>query len=139
MEIRKYNKKDNEQVKQLINKTLWEIFDSKPSKLEDLNDMGKNFEIFLVAEHQNKIIGTIALKRKGIIKRMYIYKKYRNKGLAKKLYNKIEIFAKKKKIKKLRLSTTPQMKYAINFYTKNGFKKIKENKKTNQVFFEKKL
>jgi N-acetylglutamate synthase-like GNAT family acetyltransferase len=139
MKIRRYESKDKEQIKKLVENILKEIFNSEPRGLEDLSNIKKHFEIFLVAEDKTKIIGTIALRKDVILKRMYVHKNYRNKGLAQKLYDKIEKFTIKKKFKKIKLSTTPQMKFAMSFYKKNGFKKIGKNKKTNQIFFEKKL
>jgi len=140
MKIRKYSKKDKTQVKNLISGILIEIFGECPEKeLNDIEKANKIFDLFLIVEERGNIIGSAGITKEGIIKRMYISKDFRNKGLAKKLYSKLEIFAKEKHLKKIKLSTTSQMKTAINFYMKNGFIKTKEDKEKNQIFFEKLL
>ena len=68
---------------------------------------------------------------------MYVARPYRRRGLGRKLYNISELFAKKQGYKKIILSTTPQMKSAIEFYKKNGFKYYNQNKKRNQLYFRK--
>ena len=138
MKIRKFRKEDEKKVDKLVKNVLFEIFKKRPKKLEKLN----NVKLFLVAEDKKKIVATIALIKKGkdyIVKRLYINKEYRNKGLGQEIYYKIENFAKRAKISKLKLTTTPQMKAAIHFYKKNGFKKTGEDKKINKIFFEKRL
>ena len=140
MRIIKYQEKYKKQVQNLIKEILFEIFgEHELQPFEDFN----SYLVFYIANEKDRIIGTIALKKDGeeigILKRMYLEKKYRKKGLAQKLYNKIENYCKKNKIKYLKLSTTPQMKSAIKFYIKNGFAKKSYNKKTNQIFFEKEL
>jgi len=138
VKIRKFRKEDEKKVDKLVKNVLFEIFHSRPKRLEDLI----NVKLFLVAEDKKKIVATIALVKKGkdyIVKRLYINKKYRNKGLGQEMYNRIEEFARKTKISKLKLTTTPQMKAAIYFYKKNGFKKTGEDKKINKIFFEKRL
>lgn len=147
MKIRNYHKKDKKQVKSLIEKVLFEIFNVKPNsfwELRDLDNIKKNYILFLVAEDKDKIIGTIALmkgenKNQVILKRMYLDKKHRGTGLSQKLYKIIENYCNQKRINKILLSTTPQMKSAIKFYKNLGFIRTKTNKKTNQIFFEKEL
>ena len=125
-------------VDNLVKNVLFEIFDSRPEKIEQLD----NIKLFLVAEDNGKIVATIALIEKNkdfVVKRLYVDKDYRNKGLAQRLYIKIEDFARKNKIKMLKLSTTPKMKSANIFYKKNGFEETSHNKEANQIFFEKTL
>jgi N-acetylglutamate synthase-like GNAT family acetyltransferase len=137
MRIRKFRKGDEKKIKKLIGGILLEIFKKEPKGLEDLDNIKKNYKIFWVVEDKGKIIATAGINRDNIAKRLYIYKKYRKKGLGKKLYYLQESYLKKKGIRKIKLSTTPQMKDAIKFYEKKGFKKIKIDKKKNQIFFEK--
>jgi len=139
MKIIKYRPENKKEVQKLIKTVLFEIFGKhKVPEFEEFDD----YAIFYIVKDKDKIVGSIALKTEkdfGILKRMYIYKLYRNKGLAQKLYNKIEVYAIKNKIKTLKLSTTPQMVNAIKFYKKNGFKKLREKKATNKIFFKKVL
>ena len=139
MKIIKYRPENKKEVQKLIKTVLFEIFGKhKVPEFEEFDD----YAIFYIVKDKDKIVRSIALKTEkdfGILKRMYIYKLYRNKGLAQKLYNKIEVYAIKNKIKTLKLSTTPQMVNAIKFYKKNGFKKLREKKATNKIFFKKVL
>ncbi|MGV8171121.1 MAG: GNAT family N-acetyltransferase [Candidatus Woesearchaeota archaeon] len=139
MKIRKYNPKDREKIKRHIKGILYEIFGKhKVNPFEEF----KKYDLFLVAEEDDKIVATAAVyidKNSGIIKRMYVKRSYRKKGIAQKMYNRIETYSKKRGIKTLKLSTTPQMKDAIKFYKRNGFKKIREDKEANKIFFRKAL
>jgi len=138
IKIRKYIESDIVLVDNLVKNILFEIFNSRPERIEEL----ENIKLFLVVEDGGRVVGTIALIEKSsdfVVKRLYVDKNYRNKGLAQKLYNKVEDFARKNKIKRLKLSTTPEMKSAIAFYNKNGFNEISRNEDKNQIFFEKEL
>ena len=141
VKIRKYKKTDENNVKKLINKCLIEIF-GKPhpeDKWEDFNDYEVNGGKFFLVEDNNAIIGTIAVINKGdygILKRMYIKKEYRGKGIAKLLLDKIIKFS-KNRFKRIELTTTRQMKRALSFYKKNGFKIIK--KSPNSIKFSREL
>jgi len=147
--IRKYKEKDKEQIKELITKTLHEIFNVSPPEnvLEDIErikqEYFENTGIFYVTIKKGKIIGTIAIKKQdnktAKLKRMYVDRDYRKTGIAQKLMKKIFRFCKKKGYEKIILSTCPEMKSAIRFYKKHGFKEVKRNKKKNQIFFEKEL
>ena len=139
MKIVKYRTENKKEVQKLIKTVLFEIFGKH--KLEPFENF-EEYAIFYVLEDKNKIVGSIGLRKdkdSGIVKRMYIYKNYRNKGLAQKLYDKIEVYVRKNKIKTLKLSTTPQMLNAMKFYKKNGYKKVREEKETNKIFFKKVL
>ena len=124
--IRKFKEKDEEQIKSMIKTVLTEIFGNFGiRKWEDFKD----YDIVYIAEDKEKIIGSAALKslenKTGKLKRMYIHKEYRNKGIGKKLLKKIENFAIKNKLNRIVLSTSDiQLKPAFEFYKKNGFKEI---------------
>jgi len=139
MKIVKYRREYEKKVQKLIKTVLFEIFGQH--KLNPFENF-EEYAIFYVTIDKNKVIGSCGLrtdKNLGTVKRMYVYKNYRNRGLAQKMYNKLEVFAKKNKIKVLELSTTPQMINAIRFYKKNGFKKTGKDIKANKIFFRKKL
>ncbi len=141
--IRKYRPTDKKQLINLIKKILQEIFKSKPKKLEIDKQFFAKGGILFVLEHNKKIIGSVGIiKHKpklARLKKTYLQKQFRGTGLAQKLLNKAVNFAKQKGYKKIILSTTSQMKAAIKFYQKHGFKKYKTNKKKNQIFFQKQL
>lgn len=141
--IRKYEEIDKEKVIKLVHEVLFEIFNAEARNIEDLKKIKEEYfekgGIFYVAEDDGKIIGTIAVKRENNIarlKRMFVDKKYRKQKIAQKLLDKTLKFCKSKYYKKIILSTYPQMKTAIEFYKKNGFKEYKRNE---QIFFEKNL
>lgn len=126
MKIRKYQEKDNKQVKEFIETVLTELFGKTIIKeWENFQD----YAIFYIVEDKGKIVGSAALKneRNGIgkLKRMYIDKEDRNKGLGQKLLNNIINFAIKNKFKKLVLSTSTKLEAAFKFYQKNDFRVIK--------------
>ena len=143
MLLRKFENKDRKQVITLIGKILYEIFKAKPKGVELGKGLFKKGGVLYVAEEKGKIIGTIGIRkqigRTARLKKMYIEKSYRGTGLAQKLYNTIESFAKKKRYRKIILSTTPEMKAAIKFYKKQGFVEYMCNKRKNQIFSYKKL
>jgi len=143
MIIHRYKKEDKEQLIKLIEDCLYQIFEVKPKKIELDNGLLEKDGILYVAEDKGKIIGSVGIKRqkRGIarLKKMYVAKNYRKKGLGQKLYDKAESFAEKQGYKNIILSTTSQMKEAIAFYSKNGFKYYRKNKKKNQLFFKKRL
>lgn len=142
--IRRYKQSDKEQIIALAHKIYNEIFSKDAFEIEDLDDIKNEYfnngGIFLVAEDDNKIIGTIgAVKFKGKtvrLRRVYIHPDYRSLGIGKELFNKILRFCKNKKYNRIILSTFKEMKQAIKFYKKNGFS---EFKKTDRIFFEKRI
>ena len=93
----------------------------------------------LLKEHD--IIGTIAIEKQdnniARLKRFYLKKEYRGKGLGNLLYKKAEDYAKSKKISKFILNTTVKNKHAILFFQKHGFL-LKKQKKIS-LFYEKLL
>ncbi len=126
IKIRKYQKKDKNKTKELIVEVFKEFFNKNIiKKWENFED----YSIFYVAEEGNKIIACAALHDdgKGIIKlkRMYMLKEYRGKGIAQKIFDKLLNFAIKSKFNCVRLSTVPEMERAISFYRKNGFVELK--------------
>lgn len=66
-----------------------------------------------------------------------IFKKYRNKGIAKKAIKKLFIFAKKKGAKKIIGISDKDNFASIKLVKRLGYKKVRENKK--EIFWEKVL
>ncbi len=136
MRIRKYQTKDKKKVRKLIYDVLVELFGKHIIKdWENFED----YAIFYVIEYKGKIIGCSALRDNGNgigkLKRMYISKEYRGKGLGQKLFDKILDFATKNNLKKIRLTTEKRLKPSIKFYKKNKFLEIK-NPKIKEWFLE---
>jgi len=82
----------------------------------------------LLAYAGNQAVGCVGLRKisKGIceMKRMYVRKKYRGKGIGKKLANKIIKEARRIGYERMRLDTISTMVEAINLYKSMGFKEI---------------
>lgn len=126
MKIRKYQKKDKIKVGDMILSVLKNIYKNPLPEWEDFS----KYLIFYVAEEKRNIIGTIALKKVdndwAKLKRMYVKKEFQNKGIGGKLLEKVITLAKKKGFKKIILTTYPEMKKAVPFYKKRGFKVVKK-------------
>jgi N-acetylglutamate synthase-like GNAT family acetyltransferase len=140
IKIREYQEKDKGQVKELIKTILKEIFKKEPRKLEDLDDIKTNYDLFLIAKDGNKIVGTVGIMSKnnlGLLRRMFVKKEYRRGGIAQRLYDEVERYCKKSELKSIMLSTNAKMKIAINFYRKNSF--IVERVKKDRIFMKKNL
>lgn len=81
---------------------------------------GGNF--WIAVNEEDEIVGTIAVYKHSDsdieIKRLYVRKDYRGKGLSKALYEKVVELCKKKSFKKIALSTYDRLETAIHFYLK---------------------
>ncbi len=134
MQIRNYKSLDKKHVIEMVSEILGNIFNGDPTQFKVLKEfkVTKNYILFLVAEtggKDKKIIGTMALKKidKDIVrlKRMYVRKEYRGRGIAQKLLNQITRFAKEKGYKKIIFSSYPIMENAQRFNRKNRFAETK--------------
>lgn len=130
IKIRKYRDADENKVKELINSVLKSIY-GKDSGVEKWENF-KEYAVFYVAEEDSNILGTAALKKAddGTIKlkRMYVDQKIQHKGLGTRLFEKILEYAKKNNVKRIILTTLPEMKSGTAFYIKQGFKIIDDPK-----------
>lgn len=83
-------------------------------------------EIFFIAKKGKEIIGCGGLKElskdNGLMKRLYVAKDFRGKGVALLIFKKIKGFAKKRDYKFIFLDTFQNNFRAKKFYEKNGFK-----------------
>ena len=84
--------------------------------------------ILLLLKNKNGFIGCVGLRKINEeiseMKRMYVKKEFRGKGLSKELIKELIRQAKELKYKSIRLDTLPQMKEAIHLYSSFGFKEI---------------
>lgn len=137
---------DTTTVKKLILSILKELgFRYDPKYDKDLDSLKTYYQqegnAFFVLLKDKIPIGAIALERKNkreaILKRFYLKKEARGKGLGKLLYQKAEDFAKLKGYKKITLDTTTKNKKAVSFFQKQNF--ILTKQKRTFLFFEKTL
>ncbi len=102
---------------------------------------GKRKESYLfMVILDGKIVGGIDLTqifRKTFNVGIFIFKKYRNVGIAKDAIRKVFAFAKKKGVKKITGINDFDNLASIKLVKRLGYKKIKENGK--EIFWEKKL
>lgn len=108
------------------NKDLFSIsFPGEKYNNNKLKEMLKKPGEILILELNKKPIGFLWLKvkeNKGHIKKLYIAKEFRGRGLGKLLIKKSFGYFKKKKVKKIDLVVTKSNKKAVNLYIKSGFK-----------------
>ena len=90
------------------------------------NDIGNEFEVFFCLVDQEKVIGTVALKKVDDytveLKAMYLDCNYRGKGLGRKLMDKAVDEARCLGYKCIVLDSMSQYKDALRLYEKTGFK-----------------
>lgn len=101
----------------------------------------------VIVHVENKAIGCGAFKKydeiSAEIKRMFINPEFRGKGIASKILEELEIWAKESGFKKTILETSIEMKDAVRLYQKSGYKRIPNfgqyAEVENSCCFEKKL
>lgn len=92
----------------------------------------KKCNFWYATNGQGQVIGSVGLKKvdnkTGEVKKFFVHKDYRGKGIAHKLMKKLLDAARKNKFNQLFLGTVSQLKIAQGFYKKIGFEQItKEN------------
>jgi len=128
MRIRKVTPKDYKKISYLIQRNIEQIRENKYTKRETsawkkantpskIKEKMQGNNSFIIIEG-NKILGTITLMD-NCIRTFFVDYRQRGKGIGSKLFEFIEKHAKKKKLKKLWLSSTPS---ALKFYKKRGYK-----------------
>ncbi|MFH1321362.1 MAG: GNAT family N-acetyltransferase [Bacteroidota bacterium] len=119
-------------------------FQDFENEINNLHDQyGPPGGLILLLKHEKDYIGCCGLrklkKNYGEIKRLYIVKDHRGKGLSRILMKDIIRKAKQVKYKYLRLDTLSSMKEAIGLYTSLEFKEIEAyrfNPEEGAKFFE---
>ena len=90
------------------------------------NDIDNEFEVFFCLVDQEKVIGTVALKKVDDytveLKAMYLDRNYRGKGLGRKLMDKAVDEARCLGYKCIVLDSMSSYKDALRLYEKTGFK-----------------
>jgi GNAT superfamily N-acetyltransferase len=85
----------------------------------------KRFKIY-VAEFKGKVVGTATLDLtmdENWIRAVFVNPKYHGKGIGKKLMRHMENIVKKTGFRSVSLKSSP---YAVNFYKRLGYKKLKD-------------
>tara|TARA_B100000029_G_C17366013_1_gene884344 strand:+ start:96 stop:569 length:474 start_codon:yes stop_codon:yes gene_type:complete len=156
MKLRLARNKDGKQVISLIKKCYQDypncyldVDNDSPELKYIYSYFKKNKGKFWVFEKNNKIIGCMGIapgREKSLeIHRLYIDKKYRRKGLAKRFMKMAEDFALKRKIKKITLWTDTRFKDSHKLYKKLNYRKLKRTRKlydisnTTEYTFSKRL
>ncbi|MBI4170292.1 MAG: GNAT family N-acetyltransferase [Candidatus Aenigmarchaeota archaeon] len=89
----------------------------------------KNPDIFfgVAKTEKGKIVGLVTVRKikdsKIFMNRLYVHPKYQRKGIGKKLMDKA---ARHFRARKIRLEVEEKNKKGLNFYLKNGFRKIRK-------------
>ncbi len=131
LEIRKFQKQDEPEVKRLIDSIMHSEFADAlgafpADDLENISDYySKAGEAFYVALDKGKIIGSIGVKkeddRTALIRRIFVFPQYRGKHLGRNLLDKALNFCKEVGYQEVIFKTTSQMKDAIKLFEDNGF------------------
>ena len=121
----------NESYKQKVFDFTDKCFEELGKKFEPdgrhdfYNNIGDNFVVFYCLFDQDKLIGTVALKKLDEntveLKAMYLDRSYRGKGLGRRLMNKIVDEAKRLGYKSIVLDSMSQYKDALRLYERTGF------------------
>lgn len=82
-------------------------------------------QFFIVAEINKKIVGFGSLKNEDYLDFLYTDKDFLRKGVANRIFNRLESISKKTGFKKLKADVS---KTALPFFESKGFKIVKENK-----------
>lgn len=144
--IKKFEDRYNKQVNDFIISILVDEFRFEECRKE-LEEQD-NFEyikaggsFWIAVDENDNIIGTIGLRKyndkEAELKKLYVRKDYRGKGLSKELYN---IMIKKSlddKLNRIFLGTYEELDVAIKFYLKRGFvQKEKLDEENGARYFE---
>jgi len=132
MRIRKFRKEDAGKVSYLITTTQRKLFPQHYSKgvvdyfcrirtPANTIKASKNRELFVAVEG-NRILGVHGL-RGSQVRTVFVNPRHHNKGVGRALMEYLFKLARKRKLKKLFVHSSP---YAIGYYQKMGFKKIKK-------------
>ncbi len=90
-----------------------------------------SYNFWYAIDDNGKIVGSVGLKKidatKGEIKKFFVIKEYRGKGVAQKLMNALFSASKKHGFKTLYLGTVDTLRAAHKFYDKYGFRRIPDS------------
>ncbi len=134
MEVKSYKAEDSVGVRDLILSILKAEypFDMNAYSETDINDIsgvyGGDTSAFFVIKEGNRIVGTAGVKndseKTALLRRLFVDKNYRKKGLGTSLIQTAVGFCKKKGYKEIVFRATDRMKNAMQLLEKNGFKAV---------------
>lgn len=129
--IRKIESEDTGGVKDLINDIMGVEFskESDAYAYEDLDSLSDHYggdrELFLVAELDGNIVGTVAIKEDSpdvaLLRRIFVHKDHRGKGYGALLLSQAMAFCFKHNYKSVMFRGTDKMGAALQLCLKNGF------------------
>ena len=131
MNIRTSQPADTAQITQLITRILASEFpkDQVAYSTEDLQNLTQSYQgptgVFLIAEDQNKIVGTCGVKaedaKTAILRRFFVDPAIRGKGIGTALLNEALAFCRKNGFKQVVIRTSAGMEKAIRLCQLKGF------------------
>ena len=134
LEVEVYKPEDSENTRKLILSILKDEypFDSNAYSETDINDIsgvyGGEKNAFFVIRAKDRIVGTVGIKnetdKSALLRRLFVDKAYRKKGLGKNLLEKAIDVCKTKGYEKIVFRATDRMKDAMRLLEKNGFEKM---------------
>lgn len=149
--IREYKKSDHGALVKMVEFVLEESHmeldkNGTDRELEDMDRVyGQAKSKFYVIENNGQLIGSIGMRPRGRdtceLRKFYVLKEYRGRGLGASLLRQALIFAIKKKYKRIQLEVSAKHVRAIRLYESHGF--VKTSKRTScarcEYVFEKHL
>jgi GNAT superfamily N-acetyltransferase len=125
--LRPFEPSDQEAAKTLVLSGLAERFNPfKPELNKDVNDIAKNFDVFLVAYVDNELVATGGLKfeteTSAKVVRMSTAKTHRQRGFARAILGELESLARAQGINHLTLVTNKDWLEVVQFYERYGFR-----------------
>lgn len=131
MTIRTCQPSDTAEITQLITRILASEFpkDQVAYSTEDLQSLTQSYQgpasVFMVAEDQNKIVGTCGVKaedaKTAILRRFFVDPAIRGKGIGTSLLDEALAFCKKRGFKQVIIRTSAGMEKAIHLCQSKGF------------------
>ncbi len=129
--IRRIAEEDADKVRTLISDIMQGEFaeESAAYALQDLDDpvhyYGGSNDIFMVAEKDGRIIGTVAIKEDSpgtaLLRRMFVRKEFRGKGYGDKLMKSAVEFCFERSYQNVIFRGTDRMRQALKLCLKEGF------------------
>lgn len=134
LEVKNYKPEDSEGVRILIASILKDEypFDMNAYSETDINDISGIYSgernAFFVIKDGARVVGTVGVKNESdktaLLRRFFVDKSYRKKGLGTELLKKALDFCKSTGYKEMVFRATDRMKDAMRLLEKNGFEKI---------------
>jgi N-acetylglutamate synthase-like GNAT family acetyltransferase len=136
MQVRTFEKKDENNVKDLIISILTKEypFDQSVYENSDIADIGKAYsgkrDAFFVIASDSKILGVIGVKEDSkdtaLVRRLFVDPACRRRGYGELLLDKAIRHCKSKNFEHIAFRTTGRMAQAINLLKKRGFQEVEK-------------